>query len=75
MEQMTELNDVYSVLTDLVVMAENEIQRIKTGYAPGPSMRDTVGQWEATVREARKILAEKDWWFDQWLANAGRSQD
>lgn len=47
------------VLVDFITMAENEIHRIKTGYAPGPAMRDCIGQWQATVREARELLKEK----------------
>lgn len=50
----------HEVLLDFVIMAENEIQRIRTGYAPGPAMRDTIGQWQATVREARALLATRE---------------
>lgn len=45
-----------SIILGFVSLAKNEIQRIKTGKAPGPSMRDCLGQWEATVREAELLL-------------------
>ena len=48
---------IVSVLTDFAVMAENEIQGIRTGKSKGPRMRDCVGQWEATVKEAKQILS------------------
>ena len=44
-----------TVLGDFVFMANQEILRIKTGYGR-ISMRDCLGQWEATVREARELL-------------------
>lgn len=58
-----------TVLIDFCQMAENEIRRIKTGYAPGPSMRDCVGQWEAAVREARQIIDNYRQERERWLAN------
>lgn len=45
-----------AILTDLTMMAENECKRIRTGHAPGPSMRDGVGQWEATIKEAKRVM-------------------
>jgi hypothetical protein len=55
---MTTVSQFKTVLLDFVFMAENEVKRIKTGYAPGPSMRDCLGQWEATIREAKELLEE-----------------
>ncbi len=47
-------------LLDFEVMAENEIQRVQTGKAPGPSMRDGIGQWVAVVRAARQLRNRED---------------
>ena len=58
-EQGYKLAAMTTVLRDFVVMAENEIRRVKFGYASGPSMRDVVGQWEAAVREARVLLPKE----------------
>lgn len=44
------------VLLDFIAMSENEIKRIKTGKAPGPAMRDCIGQWESTIRDAKRLL-------------------
>jgi len=49
---MTKL--MQDALTDFISLAENEIKAIETGEAPGPRMRDIVGQWKATVREAKQ---------------------
>lgn len=46
-----------NVLLDFVLMVENEIRYVRTGRSSGPVMRDCIGQWEATMREARKVLA------------------
>lgn len=51
------VSQLIEVVTDFVLMSENEIQRIKTGKAPAPAMRDCIDQWEATIREARQVLA------------------
>ncbi len=53
---MTKL--MQDALTDFILLAENEIQAIETGKAPGSRMRDIVGQWKATVREAKQAIAE-----------------
>lgn len=53
---MTKL--MQDALIDFISLAENEIQAIETGKAPGPRMRDIVGQWKATVREAKQAIAE-----------------
>ncbi len=53
---MTKL--MQDTLTDFISLAENEIQAIETGKAPGPRMRDIIGQWKATVREAKQAIAE-----------------
>jgi hypothetical protein len=58
-----------ALLIDFVAMAENEIQRIKTGYAPGLSMRDCLGQWEATVREAKAAIAAEEKRLADWHNN------
>lgn len=50
----------HRLLVDFTVMVDNEIQRIKTGRSPGPSMRDAIGQWESLVREARTLLILKE---------------
>ncbi len=53
---MTKL--MQDALTDFISLAENEIKAIETGKAPGPRMRDIVGQWKATIREAKQAIAE-----------------
>ncbi len=52
------MKTAHEILTDFTALAENEVQRIRTGFAPGPSMRDCLGQWQATIREAKDYLAE-----------------
>ena len=54
----SKIEPLIAALIDFVVMARNECQRIRKGHAPGPSMRDCVGQWEATIREAQNALEE-----------------
>ena len=57
---MTKL--MQDALTDFISLVENEIQAeiqaIETGKAPGPRMRDIIGQWKATVKEAKQAIAE-----------------
>jgi len=50
------IKELEGIVMDYTVMARNEIDRIKTGQAPGPSMRDCIGQWEATVLRATEAL-------------------
>lgn len=52
------MKTAHEILTDFTALAENEVQRVRTGHAPGPAMRDILGQWEATIREAKEYLAE-----------------
>ena len=52
----TRIPPIQDVLLDLTVMVENELHRIKYGRGPGLAMRDCIGQWESTIREARVVL-------------------
>jgi len=45
------------VLLDFVTLVEDEIIGVKTGKSPsGVRMRDVLGQWESTIREAKELL-------------------
>jgi hypothetical protein len=50
------MTDAEKVLLDFVTLAEAEIEGIQTGKSRGLRMRDCLGQWKATVKEARKLL-------------------
>jgi hypothetical protein len=41
---------------DIVTMAQDELQGIRTGKCAGLRMRDCVGQWESTVKALRSYL-------------------
>lgn len=43
-------------ILDIVTMAENELQGLRTGKSKGSRMRDCIGQWESTVRALRSYL-------------------
>lgn len=54
---MPEISKTLDVLRDFIVMTQNEIEYVETGKHPGRSpMRDCLGQWKASVREAREVL-------------------
>lgn len=46
------------VLIDFVALAKNMLLELRTGRQKGPSFRDCLGQWEATVREAEELVGE-----------------
>ncbi len=52
-------SDLDLLLVNAKVMIENECRRIRTGYAPGPSMRDAVGQWESLAKDISKFLTSR----------------
>ena len=46
------------LILDFITLAESEIEGIQTGKTRGLRVRDCLGQWIATVREAKKLLQE-----------------
>lgn len=41
---------------DIVHMARNELEGLRTGKSRGLRMRDCIGQWESTVRALQSFL-------------------